>query len=157
MVYFLSLSELNSRIRLSAMEQMKGVELFVCTAEAGSFIAAAERLHLTSSAVSKGVARLEMRLGTRLFDRTTRRLRLTDAGQAYYRTCAAVLAELTQAENMLAAQTIEPAGRLRIDLPASFGRSQVMPHLLAFADLHQKVRLDVSFTDRFVDLIEEGI
>lgn len=138
-------------------EQFKGIETFVYTADAGSFAAAAIRLNLTSSAVSKSVARLESRLGVRLFERTTRRLRLTDAGQIYYRTCTAVLEELKAAETILAAQTIAPSGRLRVDLPSSYGRSQVMPVLLAFAQLHTKVRLHVSFTDRFVDLIEEGI
>lgn len=75
-------------------ERLKGIDVFVCVAELGSFTAAAERLSLTSSAVSKGIARLESRLDIRLFERTTRRLALTDAGTAFYRTCTRVLSDL---------------------------------------------------------------
>lgn len=138
-------------------ERLKGLEAFVCTADAGSFTAAAERLSLTNSAVGKSVARLEARLNTRLFERTTRRLSLTDAGAAFYRTCVRVLDELQQAEQVLAADKMEPSGRLRVDVPATFGRMRVMPLLLAFAELHPGVRPHISFTDRFVDLLEEGI
>jgi DNA-binding transcriptional LysR family regulator len=138
-------------------ERLKGIEAFVCTADAGSFTAAAERLNLTSSAVGKSVARLEARLGTRLFQRTTRSLSLTDAGAAYYRTCIRVLADLEEAEQVLAAERHEPAGRLRVDMPATFGRLKVLPLLLAFTEGHANLRPHVSLTDRFVDVAEEGI
>ncbi|CAB3973308.1 MULTISPECIES: LysR family transcriptional regulator [Burkholderia] len=138
-------------------ERLKGIDAFVATADAGSFTAAAERLNLTNSAVSKSVARLEERLGTRLFERTTRRLALTEAGTAFYRTCVRVLADLEEAETVLAAQRHEPAGRLRLDVPAAFGRLKVLPLLLAFAERYPGVRPHVSFTDRFVDLLDEGI
>ncbi|HCW18673.1 MAG TPA: LysR family transcriptional regulator, partial [Achromobacter sp.] len=82
-------------------ERLKGIDVFVSVADAGSFTAAAERLSLTNSAVGKAVARLESRLGVRLFERTTRRLSLTDAGQAFYRTCQRVLGELEEAEHVL--------------------------------------------------------
>lgn len=138
-------------------ERLKGIEAFVTTADAGSFTAAADRLHLTASAVGKSVARLEARLRTRLFERSTRRLALTDAGSAYYRTCVRVLAELQDAEAVLAAQRQEPAGRLRLDLPATFGRRVALPLLLQFAKRHPLLRAQVSFTDRHVDLAAEGI
>ena len=138
-------------------ERLKGIEAFVATADAGSFTAAAERLNLTNSAVGKAVARLEARVGTRLFDRTTRRLALTDAGAAFYRVCVRVLGELEAAEHVLAAQRLEPMGRLRVDLPATFGRLRVMPLLLAFTQQYPAVQPHVSFTDRFVDMVEEGI
>ena len=78
-------------------ERLKGLDVFVCVAQTGSFTAAAERLNVTGSAVSKGIARLEARLDTRLFNRTTRRLSLTDAGIRFYTTCTQVLAfELRQ-------------------------------------------------------------
>jgi len=137
-------------------ERLKGIEAFVCTADAGSFTAAAERLSLTNSAVGKAVSRLEVRLNTRLFERTTRRLSLTDAGAAFYRTCVRVLDELQVAEQVLAADKMEPLGRLRVDVPATFGRMRVLPLLLGFAELHPGVRPHISFTDRFVDLVEEG-
>lgn len=138
-------------------ERLKGIEAFVTTADAGSFTAAAERMNLSNSAVSKSVARLEARLGARLFTRTTRSLALTDAGAAFYRTCVQVLANLEEAEATLAAQRIEPMGRLRLDLPAAFGRMKVLPLLLQFVEQHPALRPHVSFSDRFVDVIEEGI
>lgn len=138
-------------------DRLKGISTFVAVANAGSFTAAAERLSLTNSAVSKGIARLEGRLGMRLFERTTRSLALTEEGSAYYVVCTRILDELADAETALAAQRSEPAGNLRVDLPASFGRIHVLPLLLEFAERHPKLRPHVSFTDRFVDLIEEGI
>ena len=112
---------------------------------------------MTNSAVGKAVSRLEARLGTRLFHRTTRRLSLTDAGAAFYRTCVRVLEELHSAEQVLTAERLEPSGRLRVDVPATFGRMRVMPLLLTFIEQHPGVRPHISFTDRFVDVIEEGI
>ncbi|WP_434604284.1 LysR family transcriptional regulator [Pseudomonas sp. Z4-7] len=97
-------------------ERLKGINVFVCVAESGSFKAAAERMSLTGSAISKSVARLESRLGVRLFDRTTRRVSLTDAGGALFRTCTSVLADLEEAELSLQAENAEPRGRGRIDL-----------------------------------------
>lgn len=138
-------------------DRLRGITAFVATAECGSFTAAAERLFLTSSAVSKSVARLETRLGSRLFERTTRRLALTDAGQAYYDTCTRVLGELAEAESVLAAQRTIPVGRLRVAVPHTFGRMHVMPLLNQFCLQHPDMQLNLSFSDRFVDLFEEGI
>lgn len=138
-------------------ERLKGIEAFVCAADTGSFTAAAERLNLTSSAISKGVARLEARLGSRLFERTTRRLQLTDAGSAFYAVCVRVLADLADAEAMLAADRSEILGRLKVDVPIAFGRMQVMPLLLDFARRYPKLRPVITFTDRLVDLVEERV
>jgi DNA-binding transcriptional LysR family regulator len=142
---------------MTPSERLKGLEAFVFTADAGSFTAAAERLNLTNSAVGKSVARLEARLGVRLFERSTRTLSLTDAGAAYYQTCARVLADLAEAESVLAAQRVEPIGHLRLDLPAAFGRMKVLPVLLPFFEQHPNLRPHLSFTDRFVDIVDEGI
>lgn len=138
-------------------DRLKGIETFVAVANAGSFTAAAERLSLTNSAVSKSVARLEGRLGMRLFERTTRSLALTEEGATYHAVCTRMLVELEEAETALASQCSEPAGQLRIDLPATFGRLHVLPQILAFAETHPKLRPHVTFTDRFVDILEEGI
>lgn len=138
-------------------DRLKGLSTFVAVANAGSFTAAAERLSLTNSAVSKSVARLESRLGMRLFERTTRSLALTEEGSAYLAVCTRILNDLEDAETALAAQRSEPAGHLRVDVPASFGRLHVLPLILAFAEQNPKLRPHVSFTDRFVDLIEEGV
>jgi DNA-binding transcriptional LysR family regulator len=114
-------------------ERLKGIEAFVCTADAGSFTAAGRRLNLTNSAVSKSVARLEARLGSRLFDRTTRRLTLTDVGAAFYETCVRVLGDLADAEAVLAAHRSDIVGRLKVDVPIAFGRMRAMPLLLDFS------------------------
>jgi len=140
-----------------ASERLKGIDVFVCVADAGSFAAAAERLHLTPSAVSKAVARLEARLRTRLFDRTTRRLSLTDAGTAFHRSCSGVLAELEEAELSLDAENAEPRGRVRIDLPAAFGRLHALPVVLRVVEQHPLLAPHISFSDRFVDPVEQGI
>ena len=138
-------------------ERLKGIEAFVCTADAGSFTAAGARLNLTNSAVSKSVARLEARLGSRLFERTTRRLTLTDVGAAFYQTCVRVLGDLADAEAVLAMHRSEIVGRLKVDVPVAFGRMQAMPVLLAFAERHPSVRPSITFTDRKVDIVDEGI
>jgi len=138
-------------------ERLSGLTPFVYAARSGSFAAAAVQLNLTPSAVGKSVARMEQRLGTRLFERTTRHLSLTDAGQAYFETCLRVLNDLTDAQAVLASHALTPMGRLRIDLPASFGRLVVMPLLIAFSQRHPYLRPHITFTDRFVDLLEEGV
>lgn len=138
-------------------ERLKGIDVFVCVAELGSFTAAAERLSLTSSAVSKGIARLESRLDIRLFERTTRRLALTDAGTAFYRTCTRVLSDLEESELALHAEFLEPRGRIRIDLPASYGRLHVLPVILHFVKQYPLLTPHISFTDSFVEPADQGI
>ncbi len=113
-------------------QRLKDIIPFVISVESGSFTAAAERLHLTGSAISKSVSRLEARLGSRLLERTTRRLQLTDAGTAYYQTCIRILEELAEAEAVLAAQRTIPSGRLRLAVPNTYGRLNVMPLLIPF-------------------------
>ncbi|WP_339488597.1 LysR family transcriptional regulator [Pseudomonas sp. EL_65y_Pfl2_R95] len=138
-------------------ERLKGIDVFVSVADLGSFTAAAERLNLSSSAVSKSIARLEGRLGVRLFQRTTRRLSLSEAGETFYRTCTAVLSDLEEVELALTSEQSEPQGRVRIDLPASFGRLHVLPLILEFAKQHPRLHPHVSFSDHFVDPAQEGI
>jgi DNA-binding transcriptional LysR family regulator len=138
-------------------ERLKGIEVFVAVASAGSFTGAAERLHLTGSAVGKAIARLEARLHARLFERTTRRLALTDAGTAFHAVCLKVLGELEAAEHALNDKNEELAGRLRIDLPVTFGRLIVLPALIPFFQRYPGLTPVLSFTDRFVDLGDDGI
>ena len=138
-------------------ERLKGIDVFVCVADSGSFRAAAERLNLTASAISKAIARLENRLGVRVFQRSTRRLALTDAGAAFYRTCTGVLAELEEAELAMQADNAEPQGRIRIDLPAAFGRLQALPVILQCVQKHALLLPHISFSDRFIDPVEEGV
>lgn len=142
---------------MTPVKRLKGLETFVAVADAGSFTAAADRLNLTNSAVGKAIARLETRLNRQLFDRSTRRLEMTDAGAAFYKVCVRVLDELESAERMLSSQQIAPSGRLRVDMPATFGRMHGIPSLLAFAEKYPQVTPHVSFTDRFVDPVEDGM
>jgi DNA-binding transcriptional LysR family regulator len=142
---------------MASRDRLKDITPFVASVEHGSFTAAADSLHLTSSAISKSVARLEARLGSRLCERTTRRLALTDAGQAFYETCTRVLSELAEAESVLAAQRAIPVGRLRIAVPNTFGRMQVMPLINEFCQQNPEMQIALSFSDRFVDLFEEGV
>jgi DNA-binding transcriptional LysR family regulator len=138
-------------------ERLKGIDVFVSVVERGSFASAAERLNLTSSAVSKSIARLEKRLQARLFARTTRKLALTDAGKLFYDTCTRVLADLEEVETLIGAEYVEPTGRVRIDLPASFGQLHALPVILDFIAGHQLLMPHISMSDHFVDLVEERI
>ncbi len=142
---------------MHSSERLKGIDVFVCVADTGSFTGAGERLHLTTSAVSKAIARLEKRLQVRLFDRTTRRLALTEAGREFYHTCTGVLAHLEEAELSLHANNNEFKGRLRIDLSASYGRLHVLPAILDFVKQHPQLEPHITLSDRFVDPVEEGI
>lgn len=137
-------------------ERLNGIHVFVHAVEAGSFSSAATRLHLTRSAVTKTIARLEDRLGVRLFHRTTRSQSLTDAGQAYYEHCARAIAELDAGEATVGTGRHEPTGRLRISVPVLFGRQFVAPLMMELARRYPQLVIDVSFNDRVVDLIDEG-
>ena len=139
-----------------ASERLKGIDVFVCVAQCGSFTAAAENMALTASAVSKSIARLEKRLGARLFQRTTRVLALTDAGTAFLRTCTGVLADLEEAELSLQAENTEPRGRVRIDLPGTFGRTRVLPFLVPWMQAHPLLVPHLTFCDGLVDPFREG-
>lgn len=137
-------------------ERLDNIELFVTAVEAGSFAQAAERLRLTRSAVAKSIGRLERRLGTRLFHRTTRTQSLTEEGQAYYERCVRALSELDEAEAALAARRSEPSGRLRVSVPVLFGRHCIAPVLLRLANRYPALQIEMSFSDRVVDLVEEN-
>lgn len=142
---------------LPTQERFDGIAEFVAVARLRSFTAAAGELGVTKSAVGRAVSRLEARLGAKLIHRTTRRLTLTSDGEAWLSHCVAALAELDDGENALKLAQAAPEGRLRIDLPTAFGRLFIMPLLLDLAARYPALLLDVSFTDRRVDLIGEGI
>ena len=137
--------------------RLQGINVFVQAVDAGSFTAAAQRIGLSKSAVGKSIATLEQRLGVRLLHRTTRRLALTAEGADFYQSCVRVLAELDEAESRTASSRREVSGTLRVSLPVSFGRRWVMPVLCELSRQHPKLTLDVAFTDRAVDLLEENI
>jgi DNA-binding transcriptional LysR family regulator len=141
---------------IAVNERLNGIAAFVQSVEAGSFAAAAKRMHLTRSAIGKSIARLERRLGVRLFHRTTRKQSLTEDGQAYYERCVRALAELDAGEAALDTGRRAPTGQLRVSAPVAFGRQCVAPVLLELAHKHSGLAVEISFTDRVVDLIEEG-
>lgn len=137
-------------------DRLDGISVFVDVVETGGFARAAERLALSRSAVGKSIARLEERLGVRLFHRTTRSQSLTEDGHIYYERCLRVLEEIRSAEAMLESGRREVAGKLKVTMPVLFGRYCVEPVLLELAQKHEKLELDLRFSDAVADLIGEG-
>jgi DNA-binding transcriptional LysR family regulator len=138
------------------MDSFTDIAVFAQVVESGSFTAAAERLSLSKSVVSKYVTRLENRLGARLLNRTTRRLALTEIGRAFYERSQRGLQELAEAEAEVSRLQGEPLGTLRINAPMSFGVLHIAPALPAFLDRYPKLSVDMHLDDRRVDLIEGG-
>jgi len=138
-------------------QRLQGIEEFVAAVEAGSFALAAQRLHVTRSAVAKSIGRLEARLNTRLFLRTTRSQSLTEEGHGYYERCRRVLDELDAAQALTDVARSTATGVVRISMPAMLGRLKVGPLLLALARQHPQLSLELAFNDRRVDLVEEGL
>ncbi|MBN3817724.1 LysR family transcriptional regulator [Paraburkholderia sp. Se-20369] len=136
---------------------LQGIAAFVHAVETGSFTAAAARMGVSKSVTGKSVARLEARLGVRLLNRTTRSLGMTAEGLAYYASCRKVLEELSAAETLLASSMRHVSGTLRINLPIAFGRVCIVPVLAEIARAQADLDMDISFTDRRVDLVEEGV
>lgn len=132
------------------------LELFCAAAEHGGFTAAAKATGLTPAAVSRTVARLEERLGARLFVRTTRQIRLTEAGQAYYEQCRLALNQLLDAEREVGGRQVAPSGLLRISVPTTYGHHRLLPLLPAFRARYPDIRVDVHVSNRNIDFAAEG-
>ena len=142
---------------MNTPDPFRGIAVFMQVVQAGSFTLAAERLDMSKSGVAKSIARLEATLRVQLFQRTTRRLSLTDEGRQFSEGCLRASAELESAQGAVTARRQTLSGRLRIDLPVVFGRRWVLPALLEIAGEHPALDLDVSLTDRRVDLVEDGV
>ncbi|TNV21160.1 LysR family transcriptional regulator [Buttiauxella sp. B2] len=138
-------------------EQLKGISVFVTAVEAGNFSLAASRLHLSRSAVGKTISQLEQRLGVRLFQRTTRSLALTDDGALFYEHCLRALEEIQTAEALLDSGKQTVRGRLRVSMPMLYGRMCIAPLLTEFASQHPELKMELLFSDRVSDLIEDGL
>jgi DNA-binding transcriptional LysR family regulator len=138
-----------------AAPPIQDIALFVAVAENASFTRAAEQMATSKSNVGKAVQRLEARLGTRLFQRTTRAVRLTEDGQIYLEAARAALDGLGEAEVALAARRDEPVGRVRIDLAVGLG-VPLIPSFAALRERYPKVTLDLSLNDRQTDAVKEG-
>src|SRR5207244_1040230 len=139
-----------------------GIAAFARVVDSGSFSAAARRLNISKSAISPHVLsphvqRLEGRLGIRLLNRTTRRLSMTEAGAAYYRHCARILAEAEAAEQAASALQQEPRGTLRISAPDSFGWMHVAPAVPDFLKRYPELSIDIALSPAHVNLVDEGL
>lgn len=138
------------------METLNSIECFVRSAEAGSFSEAARRLGLTSAAVGKNVAKLEANLGVRLFQRSTRSLKLTEAGERFLAEVGNGLATIQNAVANLASSDGQPAGNLKISMGSSFGRTYIVPLLTDFLQRYPAITPDWHFDNRRVDMVAEG-
>ena len=138
------------------MDRFLEMQTFNAVVDAGSFVKAAEALNMSKAAVSRYLVDMEARLGVRLLHRTTRRLSLTDEGQVFYGRSKELLAELAEAEEEISSRSHAASGLLRINAPFTFGVLHLAPLWGAFRSLHPKVKLDVTLSDRLVDLVEEG-
>lgn len=138
------------------MDLFTDMKAFVTVVDAGSFAGAAERLDLSRTMVSKYVMELENHLGTRLMNRTTRRLSLTEAGTAYYERCVQILNDVAEAEHAATQLTARPTGVLKMTAPVSFGILHLPHYLTEYGRRYPEVKIDISLNDRKVDLIEEG-
>ena len=138
------------------MDSISALLAFVRTAEAGSIVGAARVLGLSASAVGKRIARLEQELGTRLFQRTTRRVHLTDEGELLLQRCRRALDELAEAQADLARRQQAPRGLLRIGLP-TIGYRFLLPVLPGFQQRYPHVQLELDFNDRLIDVVGEGL
>ncbi|MCI5107633.1 MAG: LysR substrate-binding domain-containing protein [Pseudomonadales bacterium] len=138
------------------MDNISDIAIFVQVVESGSFTAAADRLDLSKSVISKYVSRLENNLGARLLNRSTRKLSLTEVGQAFYHKSRMALQDLEEAENEVSRLQGQPRGVLRLNAPMSFGILHLSPLLGAFHAQYPEVRVDLNLDDRKLDVIEAG-
>ena len=139
------------------MNNYSDIVAFVRVVEAHSFVAAAQSLGMSPSAISKAVSRLEERLGARLLNRTTRSLSQTDLGTSFYERCREALSQLDHAENEVSEARGVPRGRLRVEAPVSLGRRLIVPALPRFIAQYPELNVQMSMNDRVADLVQEGI
>ena len=138
------------------MDLWQGMRVFVRVAESGGFAGAARGLGMSPPAVTRAVAALEARIGTRLLVRTTRSVKLTEAGARYLEDCRRILADVEEAEAAAAGSYARPTGTLTVTAPVQFGRHYVLPVLTEYLALHPAVTVRALFLDRVINLVEEG-
>ncbi|GAB7542548.1 LysR family transcriptional regulator [Cupriavidus sp. CuC1] len=139
------------------MDKVQAMEVFTRVVEMNSFSRAAEALGLSRTSATTIIQSLEAHLHVRLINRTTRQLRLTPEGADYYERCMRILAEIAETEVALTRSGQGPIGKLRVEMPASIGRTILMPRLHAFHERYPDIELVVGFGDRMVDLIQDGV
>ncbi|REG60678.1 LysR family transcriptional regulator [Paraburkholderia sp. BL6669N2] len=138
------------------MDTLVSMKVFRHVVEVGSFVGAAERMEMSAAMASKHVMHLEQQLGARLLNRTTRRVAPTEAGREYYERLSQVLTELEEAEQVVGAASVVPQGRLRVSSLSAFGLSHVMAAVADYAAQYPQVTVDMTLSDRVVELIDEG-
>ena len=142
--------------RIDSDTQLDAMALFARVVEAGGFSAAARELGLSKASVSKRIARLEDRLGVRLLNRTTRRLSLSEAGEAFYAGCRRMVSEAEAAEQAVTHLAAAPRGTLRVNAPMSFGQLHLAPALNAFLERYPELAVDLVLDDREANLVQDG-
>ncbi len=138
------------------MDRLTAMEVFVRVAEEGSFSAAARGLGMSNSAVSKHIAMLEDLLGVCLLNRTTRQVSLTEAGHAYHERCEQILCDVEETQQSVAQLQTEPRGTLKINAPVFFGSQYLVTAIADFQASYPRISVEMSLTDRYVDVIGEG-
>lgn len=138
------------------MDILFGMKVFVAVVEAASFAAAADRLDMSRAMVSKYVQNLEDHLGTRLLNRTTRRLSLTESGSVFFERSVQIISDVSEAEQVAGHMSAVPRGTLKVTMPLAYGLHRLGPVIADYVSAYPSVKLDISLSDRKVDLIEEG-
>jgi len=138
------------------MKLLESMQIYLRVAEQGSFSAAAGGLGLSRASVSSAIQQLESLLGTRLLHRTTRSVQMTQDGQVFYERCQDLLADMDELQNLFREEVSELHGRLRVDMPLPIARDVVIPRLPEFLRQHPGLEVELSSTDRFVDVVREG-
>lgn len=138
------------------MDRLRAYEVFAMVVARGGFARAAEALNTSPANVTRYINELEGQLGTRLLNRTSRRVSLTEGGQALYERARSILDEVAEAEALISSSTLRPRGRLRVNAPLSFGVLHLAPLWPQFMDRYPEVELDVALIDRVVDIVDEG-
>jgi DNA-binding transcriptional LysR family regulator len=139
------------------MDRITGIQLFIRIVESGSFSKAAEELRITQPTATKHVAALEERLGARLLNRNTRGVSTTEIGTLYYAKCKTIQREVEEADNLASLLQSRMSGKLRVSTSVAFGRRVLTPLVLSFMREHAEISIDLSFDDRYVNLVEQGV
>jgi DNA-binding transcriptional LysR family regulator len=138
------------------MDLFSSMRMYVAVVDGGSFAAAADKLEISRAMVSKQIQKLEEHLGTRLMNRTTRRLSLTETGREFYERSTQIMGDVEEAERVAGQMTRTPHGVLRVAIPLSYGQHRLAAIIADYTRAYPKVQLDISVSDRKVDLVEDG-